>query len=153
MQALSSWHLMQSYGRVSQFSSFNLMTQMRMFSAAQKALFTTDSPAYSNNYHRGLYHLKSHAQRRQRCFSMKYSIQTMKPNVKRKNLHSDILDMSFSLWISTKARKCIMKAGSFDNYLLNTKPEVIDSRMGLYMRSLIKRKQKEPEFEVPYIPG
>jgi len=58
----------------------------------------------------------------------------MKPNVKRKNLHSDILGMSFSMWISTKARKCIMKAGSFDNYLLETKPEVIDSRMGLYLR-------------------
>ena len=55
-------------------------------------------------------------------------------------MHSDILGMSFSLWISTKARKCIMKKGTFDNYLLKTKPEVIDSRMGLYIRGLIKRK-------------
>lgn len=77
----------------------------------------------------------------------------MKPNVKRKNLYSDILDMKFSMWISTKARKCIMKSGSFDNYLISTKPEVIDSRMGLYLRGLIKRKQSDPEFEVPYIPG
>ena len=71
---------------------------------------------------------------------MKYSIQTMKPNVKRKNLYSEILDMQFGIFISTKARKCIMKAGSFDNYLLSTKPEVIDSRFGLYLRGLIKRK-------------
>jgi large subunit ribosomal protein L28 len=77
----------------------------------------------------------------------------MKPNVNRKNLYSDILDMKFSMWISTKARKCIMKAGSFDNYLLTTKPEVIDSRMGLYLRGLIKQKKSDPEFEVPYIPG
>jgi len=53
---------------------------------------------------------------------MKYSIQTMKPNVKRKSLHSEILGMSFHTWISMKARKCIMKQGSFDNYLINTKP-------------------------------
>jgi hypothetical protein len=33
-----------------------------------------------------------------------------------------------------------MKKGTFDNYLLKTKPEVIDSRMGLYIRGLIKRK-------------
>ena len=114
--------------------------QTRHFSAGQKELFFTDTPAYSSNYHRGLYHLKTHSQRRQRCFSMKYSIQTMKPNVHRKVMHSDILGMSFSLWISTKARKCIMKKGTFDNYLLKTKPEVIDSRMGLYIRGLIKRK-------------
>jgi large subunit ribosomal protein L28 len=45
-----------------------------------------------------------------------------------------------------------MKAGSFDNYLLTTKPEVIDSRFGLYLRGLIKRKQADPTCEVPYIP-
>jgi hypothetical protein len=39
--------------------------------------------------------------------------------------------------ISIKARKCIMKAGSLDNYLLQTKPADIDSKFGLYLRSLI----------------
>ena len=144
--------MLNSYARFQPMSTLSTMTQLKFFSSGQKELFKTDSPAYSNNYHRGLYHLKSHAQRRQRCFSMKYSIQTMKPNVKRKNLYSDILDMQFGLWISTKARKCIMKAGSFDNYLLTTKPEVIDSRFGLYLRGLIKRKQADPTCEVPYIP-
>ena len=46
-----------------------------------------------------------------------------------------------------------MKAGSFDNYLLTTKPEVIDSRLGLYLRGLILKKRADPTFEVPYIPG
>jgi len=36
------------------------------------------------------------------------------------------------------ARRCIMKAGSFDNYLLETKTKYIDSRMGLHLRSLMK---------------
>ena len=61
----------------------------------------------------------------------------MKPNVHRKNLYSDILKTPFKIFISTKARKCIIKNGNFYNYLLNTKPEHIDSRLGLYIRSLI----------------
>lgn len=39
-----------------------------------------------------------------------------------------------------KARRCIMKAGSFDNYLLETKTKYIDSRMGLHLRNLMKKK-------------
>lgn len=57
------------------------------------------------------------------------------------------------MYISTKARKCIIKAGSFDNYLLNTKPKMIDSRFGLYLRELVIKKQKDPSFTVPYVPG
>ena len=52
-----------------------------------------------------------------------------------------------------KTRKCIMKAGSFDNYLLTTKPNKIGSKFGLYLREVIKKKQKNPEYEHGYIPG
>ena len=48
-----------------------------------------------------------------------------------------MLAKNFKMDISIKARKCIMKAGSLDNYLLQTKPEDIDSKFGLYLRSLI----------------
>lgn len=116
-------------------------------------MFGTDNPAQSNNYHRGLFHGRSHGQRRQRCFSMKYSIQTMKPNVMRKTLYSDVLGMSFRLFISTKARKCMIKCGNFDNYLTMTNPRYLDSRLGMYLRSLVLRKQKDPKFVVPYVPG
>lgn len=46
-----------------------------------------------------------------------------------------------------------MKAGSFDKYLLQTHPRDIDSKWGLYIRDLIIKKQANPSFEVPYIPG
>lgn len=52
-----------------------------------------------------------------------------------------------------KARKCIIKAGSLDKYLLNTKPADIDSKFGLLLRDYICKKQADPGFEVPYIPG
>ena len=84
---------------------------------------------------------------------MKKSIITKKPNVKSRNLHSEILEQDFKLNISMKARKCIIKAGSLDNYLINTKPEDIDSKFGLYLRDLIKQKKADPEFAIPYIKG
>ena len=52
-----------------------------------------------------------------------------------------------------KARRCIMKAGSLDNYLLHTKPKRIGSKFGLYLRELIKAKQADANFKVPYVPG
>ena len=61
-------------------------------------------------------------------------------NIVKKNLKSDILNQEFKLWISMKARKCIMKAGSLDNYLLNTKPKDISSKFGLYIRDLLIQK-------------
>ena len=84
---------------------------------------------------------------------MKYRIETQKPNIYRKKLRSDILGKDFKLWISMKTRKCIMKQGSFDKYLLNTKPEVIHSKFGLHLRDLIKQKQKNPDMKIDYIPG
>ena len=65
---------------------------------------------------------------------MKYRIETQKPNIYKKKVRSDILGKEFKIWISMKTRKCIMKAGSLDNYLLNTKPKRIDSKFGLYLR-------------------
>lgn len=115
--------------------------------------FITDTPSKSNRHHRGLYHGKTHGRRYQRCFSMKKSIITMKPNVKSRNLESEILGQSFKLDITVKARKCIMKAGSLDNYLLQTKPQDIDSKFGMYLKELIKKKQANPEFAIPYIKG
>ena len=119
-----------------------------------KHTFGTDTPAKSSRYHLGLFHGKTHAQRKKRVFSMKYRIETQKPNIIRKKLHSDILNRDFNIWISMKTRKCIMKRGSLDKYLLNTKPQHIDSKFGLYLRSVLQDKLKNPEtFIYKYIPG
>ena len=117
----------------------------RPFSSGAKLLFRTPTPAQSKRHHLGLFHGKTHHQRKKRVFSMKYRIETAKPNITKKSLHSDILDKDFKLWISMKTRKCIMKAGSLDNYLLNTKPKRIGSKFGLYLRDLIIQKKKNPD--------
>lgn len=47
-----------------------------------------------------------------------------------------------------------MKCGNLDNYLLTTKSKYLDSKMGLYLRSMIKDKQRNPDtFKMDYIPG
>jgi large subunit ribosomal protein L28 len=86
---------------------------------------------------------------------MKYHIERQLPNIYKKKLYSEILNKNFKLWISMKARKCIMKAGSLDNYLLNTKPKYIDSKFGLYLRDLIQKKKnnKLSYNDLVYIPG
>lgn len=85
---------------------------------------------------------------------MKYHVETAKPNIYRKRLYSHALDMHLNLWISMKTRKCIMKCGTLDNYLLTTKPRYLDSKMGLHLRSLVRSKLKNPdEFKMDYIPG
>ena len=124
--------MLQLYRKLSQPSL--LATSFRAFSAGQKIAYGTDHPSKSKRYQKGLFHLKKHAQRRQRCFSMKYSLVTAKPNIARRTLTSTILGMSFRLWVSMKARRCIMKKGSLDNYLLETGTKYIDSRMGLHLR-------------------
>jgi len=105
-----------------------------------KLLFRTDNISQTGRYHRGLFHGKVHSQRKKRVFSMKYRIETMKPNIVKKTLRSDILGQDFKIWITMKTRKCIMKHGSLDKYLLNTKPTYLDSKFGLYLKNIIMQK-------------
>ena len=66
---------------------------------------------------------------------------------------SPILGLRLRVWISMKARKSIMKKGSFDNYILNSNAKHLDSKFGIYIRSLMKRKQKDQNLPLPIIPG
>uniref|UniRef100_A0A7S3CQG7 Uncharacterized protein n=1 Tax=Strombidium rassoulzadegani TaxID=1082188 RepID=A0A7S3CQG7_9SPIT len=53
-----------------------------------------------------------------------------------------------------KARRCIMKRGSFDKYLLNTHPKHIGSNFGIYLRNQLLLKLKDPStYRYQYIPG
>lgn len=122
------------------FVKFAPAVQQRSFGALVKQMFGTDTPAQSKRYHLGLFHGKTHSQRKKRVFSMKYRIETQKPNIYQKKLHSDLLNKDFKLWISMKTRKCIMKAGSLDKYLLNTKSAEIGSKFGLYLKEILIEK-------------
>lgn len=52
-----------------------------------------------------------------------------------------------------KALRCIRKVGSFDQYILLTKPKDLDSKLGEYLRTLMLKKINDPEYRIPYIIG
>lgn len=114
--------------------------------------FRADINAFSNKSQKGLFHGKTHHHKFKVCFSDKRHRYTQKPNVQRKKYYSDILDMTIRLPVTAHAMKNIVKAGSFDNYILNTKAEKMNSKMGNYLRNLMKQKQANPDFLIPYIP-
>ncbi len=116
-------------------------------------MFGTDTPAKSGKYQKGLFHGKKHGQRLQRCFSMKYSLITMKPNIMRKTYFSKILRKNLKITVSMKANRCIIKKGGIDKYLLETKPEVIDSKFGLYLRQRLQDVKKGLVSKKEYIVG
>jgi large subunit ribosomal protein L28 len=45
-------------------------------------------------------------------------------------MYSDILQTELYVRMSNKAYRCIKKMGSFDNYILCTKPRDLDSKIG-----------------------
>ena len=61
--------------------------------------------------------------------------------------------MNLRIWVSMKARRTIMKRGSFDNYIMRTPAKQLDSKFGVLLRSLMKKKEKDPQFKVPLIAG
>lgn len=67
--------------------------------------------------------------------------------------HSKILNQNLRITMSMKAFRCINKMGSFDNYILCTKPKDLDSKFGEYLREIMLRKINDPEYRLPYILG
>lgn len=115
-------------------------------------MFSTDHNNHSRKSQRGLFHGKTHRTVLKTCFSEKKHRVMLKPNVNKKKYYSDILQQFITLPVSTKAMKCILKSGCFDNYILYTNKEKMNSKMGEFLRKLMNDKLKDPEFIVPYIP-
>ena len=74
-------------------------------------------------------------------------------NKVKKYFYSDVLQQKVHATLSMKAYKIIRKMGSFDNYILCTKPKDLDSKFGEYLRELMLRKINDPDFRVPYVIG
>ncbi|CAH9111077.1 unnamed protein product [Cuscuta europaea] len=66
-----------------------------------------------------------------------------KPNVQGKRLFSYILDRFIKVKVSTHALRCIDRAGGFDEYLLKTPYEKMDSEFGVYWKAKIQNMYEE----------
>ncbi|KAH8112317.1 hypothetical protein DFH11DRAFT_1545988 [Phellopilus nigrolimitatus] len=73
-------------------------------------------------------------------FSKHKTRRTWLPNIQNKGLKSDILDRGFRLKVSTKALKTIKKLGGLDQYILNTRHELLGQE-GMRIRIMLRDKQ------------
>lgn len=111
--------------------------------------FNTDTPRHSRKSQRGLFHGKTHGKTHNISFSHWVSVRTQKPNAQNKSFYSEVLNTKIRVPVTTKAMKCIVKKGTFDNYILTTRKEDMNSKYGEYLRAMMKWKIKDPEFKVP----
>lgn len=114
--------------------------------------FNSDDTAHTHISQRGLYGRKTHGPKYKVCFSDKRHRYHQQPNVHKRKYYSDILQKYIRLPVTTYVMKNIIKAGSFDNYILHTKDVKMNSKMGLFLRDLMQKKLANPDFELPYIP-
>ncbi|PRP81742.1 hypothetical protein PROFUN_10842 [Planoprotostelium fungivorum] len=70
-------------------------------------------------------------------FSDKKTGRTWYPNIVRKNLFSDLLDKTYTLNVTTHVIRTITKKGNFDNYMLYTRPDQLDSERGRLIQNKI----------------
>jgi len=87
----------------------------------------------------GLYHGKGEGRGNNVSYSMRKTKRTWKPNVHWKTFYSELLDQKFQVRVSTKALRCIDKAGGVDNYILFTPEKTLDSAIGLELKKHLKK--------------
>ncbi|TFL03465.1 mitochondrial 50S ribosomal protein L28-like protein, partial [Pterulicium gracile] len=90
------------------------------FKRAQHGLFQSKTKQYGNNV----------------PFSLKKTRRTWLPNVQSKRLTSDILGQTFKLKVTTRALATVKKHGGLDNYIMQTRPDVLAFE-GMRLRTLI----------------
>jgi len=99
----------------------------------------------------GLFHGKMRQSGNNVPFSKHKTKRTWLPNVQQKRLHSEALGERVKLKLTTRALKTIKKYGGLDNYLLNTKTDLL-GQQGMRLRVLVReqRNLKAPgNAEVP----
>ncbi|KAF7439806.1 39S ribosomal protein L24, mitochondrial [Pleurotus ostreatus] len=101
------------------------------FKRAQLGLFQGKSKQYGNNV----------------PFSKHKTRRTWLPNVQHKYLFSETLEQEVRLKITTRALKTIKRAGGLDNYVLNTRADLL-AWEGMRVRLLVQQRLAERQREL-----
>jgi len=115
-----------------------------------QALLTTLSTPFKRSQ-LGLFHGKMRQSGNNVPFSKHKTKRTWLPNVQQKRLHSDMLGENVKLKLTTRALKTIKKYGGLDNYLLNTKTDLLGQE-GMRLRVLIREQRNLKVLENTQIP-
>ncbi|KAA1475347.1 mitochondrial 50S ribosomal protein L28-like protein [Dentipellis sp. KUC8613] len=106
------------------------------FKRAQQGLYHGAMKQYGNNV----------------PFSKHKTRRTWLPNVHSKRLFSDALGVNVRVKLSTRALKTINKYGSFDQYVLQTKSELLGwegMRLRMLVREALERKARAEPLASP----
>ncbi|KAJ7043056.1 50S ribosomal protein L24 [Mycena alexandri] len=107
------------------------------FKRAQFGLFQGKTKLYGNNV----------------PFSLHKTRRTWLPNVQRKRLFSETLQSNIRVKLTTAALRTIKKKGGVDNYLMETKADLLGWK-GLQLRVSLRDAQKQnAELTVPVVKG
>jgi large subunit ribosomal protein L28 len=113
-----------------------------------RKLVRTKLPGSTYKAQRGLYHGKTITTGHHITYSDKKTKRRFDPNVFKKTFYSNILGKSITTNVTTKTLKCIRKYGGFDNYVLLTKPENMQSMFGEYLRKVMIEKINNPSIDL-----
>jgi len=74
---------------------------------------------------------------------------TFKPNIQTKTYYSKILDREIKLRVSTKAIRCINKAGNFDTFILQKDHLIADSEVAQQLRKEMQKTLNKQQVMPP----
>ncbi|KAH7106992.1 hypothetical protein BKA62DRAFT_685710 [Auriculariales sp. MPI-PUGE-AT-0066] len=80
--------------------------------------------------------------------SMNKTRRTWLPNIQVKRLYSRTMDQWIKLSLTTRALRCIDKAGGLDEYIMSTKAELLGQE-GMRLRTMLRDYVKEQEKRKP----
>jgi len=115
-----------------------------------RKLVRTKIPGSTLKAQRGLYHGKKVQTGHYITYSDKKTKRRFNPNVFKKSFFSKVLGKMVTTNVTTKTIKCIRKYGGFDNYILLTKPENMQSMLGEYLRKIMIEKINNPNLDVEH---
>lgn len=115
-----------------------------------RKIVSTNLPGESKKSMRGLYHGRVVRSGHTVSFSENKIKRKFSPRVIKKQYFSKVLQKNVTLHLTMKAIKCIIKYGSFDNYILLTKPKNMRSLFGEYLRKMMLEKLNNPDLTLKH---
>lgn len=132
--------------RLDNISDDNLFNKKYM-----RQLIRTKHNGTTYKAQRGLFHGQKISSKIKSCFSDKKTTIRINPNIFKKTYFSEILQKKIKLNVTSKTFRTIDKYGGFDNYILLTKPEKMDSLFGEFLRKITLRKINDDNLDTKNI--
>ena len=109
--------------------------------------------ASMNRAKRGIYVGKQVMSGHNVSFSNRRTKRTFMPNVQTKTYYSKLLNREIKLRVTTKAMKCIKKAGNFDKFIMEKEHLTHDSEIAAKLREEMKQTLKQqPDLQANFKP-